>query len=109
MGTAGGTSGGSAGGARGAPGRQLETLCLVVDGLGSGPEWGAAMDRARRLPGVVRVFVSPPMETMYLAYDPAVTDAAHLRAALERAGERGRAPHAGRSRRDALRWPGDLE
>ena len=63
-------------------------LCVVIEGLGEGPGWGDATEAALGVPGVKRVFVSHPMETMYLSYDPEVTTAVAVREALVAAGLR---------------------
>ena len=68
------------------PPQLVEHLCVVVEGLGQGAAWGEAADAALGVPGVRRVFVSHPLETMYLTYDPSITTAAAVRDALSCAG-----------------------
>ena len=70
------------------PSRLVEHVCVVVEGLSEGAAWGEAVEVAFGVPGVRRVFVSHTLETMYLSYDPAVTTAAAVRAALAEGGLR---------------------
>lgn len=66
----------------------VDHVCVVIEGLGEGSGWGDATEAALGVPGVRRVFVSHPMETMYLSYDPRVTTAGTVREALVAAGLR---------------------
>ena len=71
-----------------APPRLVDHVCVVVEGLSEGAAWGEAVEVAFGVPGVRRVFVSHTLETMYLSYDPAVTTATAVRAALAKGGLR---------------------
>ena len=73
----------------------VDHLCVVIEGLGEGSGWGEATEAALGVPGVKRVFVSHPMETMYLSYDPKVTTAVAVREALVAAGLRVRPERRG--------------
>jgi hypothetical protein len=66
-----------------------ERLIVVLERHETG---GATPQEAERVlrdqPGVVRVYASASLETVYVAYDPARADAARLLAALARSGLR---------------------
>jgi hypothetical protein len=65
----------------------MEQLTFTVDGLRGDPRGQRAVECALASErGVARVFVNALIETVYVAYDPAVTSSTHLAAALTRAG-----------------------
>ncbi len=62
-------------------------VTIAVDGLSANGEAALAVERALvREPGVVRVHVSAPMETVYVTYDPALCDRRRVVDAVTRAG-----------------------
>jgi Cu2+-exporting ATPase len=64
-------------------------LTVVLDGLGECAGGEATVSRALEpVPGVLRVYVNPVIETAYVVFDPARTGPARLVAALARAGLR---------------------
>lgn len=71
-------------------------LWIPIYGLGCGGGGAETIERElARTPGVLRVYVNPATETVYVGYDPARTDAWRLARVIEQAGYRsGRAVEA---------------
>ena len=62
-------------------------LTITVYGLGRHGNDAASVERSlARQPGVLHAAVNPSTEIAYVAYDPALCDAAALVAAIRRAG-----------------------
>lgn len=79
---------------------------LIVDGLHAHADARRAVHRTLRAEeGVIRVFVNPPIDTVYVAYDPWITGPETLVAALRRAGFAARDPLGGAAPTAAVRVP----
>ncbi len=66
-----------------------ERLIVVLDRREPGGGTPQEAERVLRAqPGVLRVYTSPALETVYVAYDPAHADAARLITVLARTGVR---------------------
>jgi hypothetical protein len=64
-------------------------LTLTVEGLSADPQGRDVVERTLAAArGIHRVYVSPSIETVYVAYDPQVTSPAQVAGALARAGAR---------------------
>lgn len=64
-------------------------LTLTVDGLGVDPQGRHTVERALAAArGVVRAYVSASIDTVYVAYDPQVTNPVQVVASLTCAGVR---------------------
>lgn len=62
-------------------------LRIPVYGLGCGGAEATSIERVlAATDGVLRAYVNPATETVYVGYDPAETDASELARAIERAG-----------------------
>ncbi len=67
--------------------RGTERITLAIDGAGHDTRrWGDARRSLMKVDGVRVVFVNPRTEMAYVEYDPRVSDAARIVAALERRG-----------------------
>lgn len=62
-------------------------VTMVINGLGCWGSGALIVERAiEKTPGVIRVYMNPATEMVYITYDPDHTDPALLQAAVERAG-----------------------